>query len=89
MLHASRLLGGNGVCGEDDMAEHPNTEPDKQLLLASRNRISISVTGSGCREGEPGRQHGTGLPACLLPHTGQAPPGIQECSVGRGSPLSP
>ncbi|XP_010572239.1 PREDICTED: seizure protein 6 homolog [Haliaeetus leucocephalus] len=56
MLRASRLLGGNGVCGEDDMAEQPNTEPDKQLSLASRNRFNglARKTGENAEaKGEP------------------------------------
>lgn len=89
MLRASRLLGGNGVCGEDDMAEQPNTEPDKQLSLASRNRISITVTGSGWREGEPGEQRGSALPAHLLSPCQAGTLSTQGCPLGWVPPLPP
>lgn len=86
MLRASRPLGGNGVCGEDDMAEQPNAEPDKQLSLASHNPISITVAGSGRREGEPGGQRSSTLPACLLPCAGQEPPAPRG-ALRAGCPL--
>lgn len=89
MLRASRLLGGNGVCGEGDMAEQPNTEPDKQLSLASRNRISITVTGSGWREGEPGEQRGSALPARLLSPCQAGTPSTQGCPLGWVPPPPP
>jgi len=83
MLRASHSLGGNGVCGEDDMAEQPSTEPDKQLSLASRNPISITVAGSGRREGEWGGQLSL---AASCPALGRDPrhPGV-PCGLGAPS----
>lgn len=71
------------------MAEQPNTEPDKQLSLASCNQISIIVAGSGRREGEPGGQHGSPSP-CLPPALRRAgTPSTQGCPAGWVPPLLP
>lgn len=52
----------------------PTAEPDKQLSLASRNRLSVTVAGSGRREGGlAGRAAGLRSP-CLPPRARQVPP---------------
>ena len=67
------------------MAEQPSTEPDKQLSLASRNPISITVASSGRREGERGGQLSLLPPALHWAGT----PGTQGCLVGWVPPLLP